>query len=558
MGKLIHLPGEVPKPSEGALAPIGRRESDVVVAEKAIELREGAVDLREEAADLREEAADLREEAADLREKVATRRETVVRPQEQAARAALESSTTIETHLREANERLVVATVNAQMLAEAAEGITAKMSHRAEHDILTGLPNRAVLHDRLGQSIANAQRRGEKVALMYLDLDNFKHINDRLGHAAGDMLLQSTAKRLLASVRATDTVSRQGGDEFVILLPEVEGERGATLAAEKLIDAMAEPHMVEGHTLHVTLSIGISIYPDDGTDAEAVIRNADTAMYHAKRTGRNNYQVFTSDMNIRAVASHAIELELHRALDEGGFVLHYQTQVELETGVITGAEALLRLKRPGRRLVRPGVFVTIAEESGLIVPIGRWVMREACRQAQAWYKEGLQVPRVAVNISAKELHGKGFLQSVRSVLDDTGLDPRLLELEVTESGLMVNADHTMTTLSALRAIGVRIAIDDFGKGCSSLSHFGRFPVDTVKIDPSFVHEIEGDAAATIVDAITAMGIRLDRRIVAEGIETKQQTGLLQRHRCTEGQGYFFSRPVPASRIAAVLAVRNPG
>jgi diguanylate cyclase (GGDEF)-like protein len=558
MAKRTHIPGKSPKPSDRARAPIGRRESDVVVAEKAIGLREGAVDLREEAADLREEAADLREEAADMREKVVTQRETVVRPHEQAIRAGLDGGTMLEAHLREANERLVVATVNAQMLTEAAEGISAQMSHRAEHDYLTGLPNRAVLHDRLGQSIANAQRRGEKVALMYLDLDNFKHINDKLGHAVGDQLLQSTAKRLLASVRATDTVSRQGGDEFVVLLPEVEGEQGAALAAEKLIDAMAEPHHVEGHSLHVTLSIGISIFPDDGIDAEAVIRNADTAMYHAKRTGRNNYQLYTGDMSDRAVASHAIELELHRALDERRFVLHYQTQVQLETGVITGAEALLRLKRPGRRLVHPATFVSIAEESGLIVPIGRWVLREACRQAQAWLEDGLLVPRIAVNVSAKELHGRGFFQSVRSVLEDTGLDPRLLELEVTERGLMVNADHTMTTLSALKAIGVTIAIDDFGTGCSSLTHFGRFPVDTVKIDPSFVRDLDSEAASAVVDAITAMGTRLHRRIVAEGVETKQQTGLLQLHRCTEGQGYFFSRPLPANRIAVALAARNAG
>ena len=458
-----------------------------------------------------------------------------------------------EAQLREANERLVVATVSAETMTEAAEQATAQMSYMAEHDFLTGLPNRSLLTDRLAQAIALAQRHGKKVALMFLDLDHFKHINDSLGHAVGDQLLQSVAKRLQECVRHSDTVCRQGGDEFVVLLAEVEAVQDAALTAEKLIEAMAAPHLIGGHRLHVTLSIGISLYPDDGKDVEALVRNADTAMYHAKKSGRNNYQAFTPDMNARAVARQSVEEALRHALEQREFVLHYQPKVNLETGAITGAEALVRLQRSDHPLVYPTQFVSIAEDCGLILPIGKWVLREACRQTAAWLQAGLDIGQIAVNVSAVEFHGKDFLAGVRAILNDTGLDPRYLEFELTESGLMQDTEPTTAILHALKDLGVQIAVDDFGTGYSSLSYLRRFPIDTLKIDQSFVQDIDGDAGEAIVSAVIAMGMSLKQRVVAEGIETRQQLAFLQSHHCAEGQGFYFSRPVVAEEFATLLA-----
>ena len=503
-------------------------------------------DRREEAADQRDEAADRRDEAADRRDEAADRRD-------EAARAMAALGERAGAHLREANERLVVATVRAQTMTEAAEQATAQMSYMAEHDFLTGLPNRSLLTDRLAQSIALAKRHGKRVALMYLDLDHFKHINDSLGHAVGDQLLQSAAKRLQACVRNSDTVSRQGGDEFVVLLSEVEAVRDAALAAEKLLEALTAPYLIGGHRLHVTLSIGISLYPDDGKNVETVLRNADTAMYHAKRSGRNNYQAFTPDMNAHAVARRSVEEALHGALEQRGLVLHYQPKVNLKTGAITGVEALLRLQQADRSLVCPAQFVSIAEDCGLILPIGKWVLREACRQTAEWLRAGVDVGHIAVNVSAVEFHGKDFLAGVRAILNDTGLDPRCLELELTESGLMQDPEITMTILHALKELGVQIAVDDFGTGYSSLSYLRRFPIDTLKIDQSFVQDIRGDTEeAIIVSAIIAMAKSLKLRVVAEGIETRPQLTFLQSQRCAEGQGYFFSRPVVAEEFATLL------
>ena len=513
-----------------------RRKSEGV---KTLAEREAAVLAGEQAVLSRSEAADLREEALSA--------------QEEAAKAKAALSALAGAQLREANERLVIATVRAQTMTEAAEQATAQMSYMAEHDFLTGLPNRSVLIDRLTQSIALAQRHGKKVALMYVDLDHFKHINDSLGHAVGDQVLQSAAKRLQACVRRSDTVSRQGGDEFVVLLAEVEQVPDAALTAEKVIEAMAEPHLIGGHRLHVTLSIGISLYPDDGKDVEAVVRNADTAMYHAKRNGRNNYQRFTPDMNARAVARQSVEEGLRRALEHHDLVLHYQPKVNLETGAITGAEALLRWQRSNHRLICPTEFVRIAEDCGLIVPIGKWVLREACRQTAAWLKAGVAIRQIAVNVSAVEFHGKDFLAGVRSILHDTGLDPRYLEFELTESGLMQDADSTTSALRALKDLGVQIAIDDFGTGYSSLSYLRRFPIDTIKIDQSFVQDIDHDGGDAIVAAVIAIGKSLKQRVVAEGIETQRQLAFLQSHRCVGGQGFFFSHPVAPEELATLLA-----
>ena len=350
-----------------------------------------------------------------------------------------------------------------------------KMTHLAQHDFLTGLPNRALLTERLSQAIGLANRHRKQVALLFLDLDDFKHINDSLGHAIGDQLLQSVAARLAACVRSTDMVCRQGGDEFVILLAEIEQPQDAAHVAETLLNAFGAPHRIGGHELHVTLSIGISVYPDDGADADTVMQNADTAMFHAKANGRHNYQFFQADMNIRAVRRLAVENSLRRALKTDEFLLHYQPQIDLASGAMIGAEALIRWRDPDLGMVYPEQFVPIAEACGLIVPIGRWVLREACRQVRAWLDAGLRAVPVAVNISAVEFRHKGFVDGVALILQETGLAPGYLELELTESILMHDAESSAQVLEALKAMGVRLAIDDFGTGYSSLSYLKRFP-----------------------------------------------------------------------------------
>ena len=530
------------------------REAAVLAGEQLVDRREEVINRREEVINRREEVADRREEVVDWREAAATLRDQVLRAQEDGARAKAELSAHHEAQLREANEHLVVATVRAQTMTEVAEQATMEMSYMAKHDFLTGLPNRSLLTDRLAQSMALAQRHDRKVALIYLDLDHFKHINDSLGHAVGDQLLQSVAKRLQDCVRLSDTVCRQGGDEFVVLLAEVQTAQDAHLTAEKLLKTMAEPLLIGSHRLHVTLSIGISLYPDHGhgQDVETMVKNADIAMYHAKRSGRNNYQVFTPEMNVRAVARHSVEEALRHALEQHEFVLHYQPKVNLATGLMTGAEALIRLQQADQGLVGPREFVRIAEDCGLILPIGQWVLREACRQTAAWLQAGLDLGQIAVNVSAVEFYSKDFLAGVRTILNDTGLDPRHLELELTESGLMRDTELTTANLHALKDLGVQIAIDDFGTGYSSLSYLQRFPIDTLKIDQSFVQDIDGDAGKAIVSAVIAMGLSLKQQVVAEGIETLQQLAFLQSHHCASGQGFFFSRPVTAEAFATLL------
>ncbi|MCB1968449.1 MAG: EAL domain-containing protein, partial [Candidatus Accumulibacter sp.] len=398
--------------------------------------------------------------------------------------------------------------------------MTLKMAHLAQHDVLTGLPNRLLMTERLSLAIGLAQRHGKQVALLFLDMDRFKHINDSLGHVVGDELLQSVAGRLVACVRATDTVCRHGGDEFVILLADIDKPQDAAHVAEKLHVASAVPHLVGGHELHVSLSIGISVYPDDGSDANTVMGNADTAMYHAKAGGRNTYRFFTADMNARAARRLLVEGSLRRALKQDEFVLHYQPQIDLVSGAMTGAEALIRWWDPDLGLVYPGDFISIAEECGLIVPIGRWVLREACRQVQAWRDAGLQAVPVAVNIAAVEFRQRDFVEGIATILQETGLASRYLELELTESVLMHNAESSVSVLEALEAMGVSLAVDDFGTGYSSLSYLKRFPIGTLKIDKSFVRDIATDANdATIVSAVIGMGRNLKQRVIAEGVET---------------------------------------
>ncbi|WP_291991876.1 EAL domain-containing protein [Candidatus Accumulibacter sp. ACC003] len=435
--------------------------------------------------------------------------------------------------------------------------MTRKMAHLAQHDILTGLANRSLLTERLAHAIALARRHGKQVALLFLDVDHFKDINDSLGHLVGDQLLQSLAGRLLACVRATDTVCRHGGDEFVIVLADIEQAQDAAHVAEKVHAAAAVPQFIGGQQLHVSLSIGISVYPDDGSDAETMIANADTAMYHAKECGRNTYRFFTADMNTSALRRLFVESSLRRALKQNEFVLHYQPQIDLASGTMTGAEALIRWRDPDRGLLYPGEFVAIAEECGLIVPIGRWVLREACRQVQEWRDAGLHAVPVAVNISAVEFRHGDFLESVALSLKESGLAARYLELELTESVLMHNSESSAAVFDALKTMGVTLAIDDFGTGYSSLRDLKRFAIGTLKIDQSLVREIASDADdASVVSAVIGMARNLKQRVIAEGIETPEQLAFLQTQRCDEGQGFQFSRPLCAEDFARLLLAGN--
>ena len=429
----------------------------------------------------------------------------------------------------------------------------ALMIHSSEHDFLTGLPNRMLLSDRVNQAIRMAIRHKRKVAVLFLDLDGFKHINDSLGHPTGDKLLQSVGKRLVDCVRGTDTVSRQGGDEFVVLLSEEEDSEDASITAKRMQRAVAEAHFIDQHDLHVTCSVGVSVYPDDGLNAETLIKNADTAMYQAKANGRQKYQYFKPAMNVRAVERQSLEESLRRALERQEFVVHYQPKINLKTGRITGAEALLRWTHPTRGPVPPGQFIPVAEDCGLILPIGSWVLRQACQQAQVWVDAGLPLGNMAVNISAMQLQSENFLEDVFAILQDTRLDPRLLELELTESVLMKHAESTASILTALRGRGVQVAVDDFGTGYSSLSYLRKFPIDALKIDQSFVGQITTvPDEIIIVKAVIGLGRSLKLRVVAEGVETQEQLAFLQAHQCDEAQGYYFSQPVLPEQFAKLL------
>lgn len=440
-----------------------------------------------------------------------------------------------------------------------ARALAEKVIHSAEHDFLTGLPNRLLLNDRIGQAIALAHRHKNMVAVLFLDLDGFKHINDSLGHPAGDKLLQSVAGRLSDCVRAPDTVSRQGGDEFVVLLQEVKQAEDIAIAARRMLRAVEEAHSIDDHELHVTASIGVSLYPDDGLDAETLIKNADTAMYQAKEETGQSCKFFRPEMNVRAVERQSIEEDLRRALELKEFTLNYQPKVNLSTGAVIGAEALIRWTSPTRGQVPPLEFIPIAEDSGLILPIGAWVLREACTQARAWVDAGLPATTMAVNVSAAQFRSENFLDFLFATLNETGLDPKYLEVEVTESVLMRHAELAASILQTLRDRGVRVSVDDFGTGYSSLSYLRRFPLDALKIDQSFVREISTSPYETaIVRAIISMGRSLNLRIIAEGIETAGDLAFLKDRGCDEGQGYYFSRPVPAEEFAKLLSLNAGG
>jgi diguanylate cyclase (GGDEF)-like protein/PAS domain S-box-containing protein len=436
--------------------------------------------------------------------------------------------------------------------------ITEEMARLAQHDGLTDLPNRMLLIDRLNQAIARASRNGSRVAVMYLDLDGFKHINDSLGHAVGDKMLQSVAARLVSCVRNADTVSRLGGDEFVVLLSEISHAADASITARKILAALSSAHIVDDTHLHITLSIGLSAYPDDGHDAQTLIKNADTAMYQAKETGRNNYRFYTKEMNVRAMERQAIEAELCLALERKELVLHYQPKVSLETGEIMGIEALVRWVHPERGLVPPAQFIPIAEDSGLILPIGKWVLTEACRQVKEWMGVGLRVVPVSINVSALEFRSGEFVEGLHRILKETRLDPSYIELELTETVLMQRAESNISVLRALKSIGVSLAVDDFGTGYSSLSYLKKFPIDTLKIDRSFVRDIRSDTCdCAIVRAVITMAKGLKKCVIAEGVETEAQIKFLQSCGCNQAQGFYFSRALAAEYFAKLLEIGKP-
>ena len=435
----------------------------------------------------------------------------------------------------------------------AARAKSVELSHLAQHDFLTDLPNRLLLKDRINQAISFAERYNKQLSVMFVDLDHFKKINDSFGHAVGDKLLQSVAGRIVACVRRSDTVSRQGGDEFVVLLSQVGHAEDTVFIARKILRSLAAPYSIDQKHLYINASIGVSTYPGDGQDAETLIHHADTAMYDAKKLGRNNFQFFRADMQARVLEWQSLEGSLRSALSRDEFVLHYQPKIDLKTAGISGVEALLRWRHPDRGLIQPLNFVPIAEQSGLIVPIGQWVLLEACRQARTWMDAGLPPVRMAVNVSAVEFMAKDFLSGVRAALISTGVAPNNLELELTETVLMHDADSTIQTLHALKDIGVQLAIDDFGTGYSSFSYLRKFPLDSLKVDRSFINEIAPDSDnATILSALINIGKSLKHRVVAEGVETLEQLHFLQKAGCSEGQGYFFCHPVIAEKFAEFL------
>ena len=444
-----------------------------------------------------------------------------------------------------------LSSTNRQLQAEIFERLQAEQRiwHIAHHDGLTGLPNRTLLQDRLEQAVAQAERGGSRVAVIFLDLDRFKSINDTLGHGIGDELLKHVAARLAGVVRAVDTVSRLGGDEFVIVMAGISGPEDAATAAQKVIAALAPPVSIEGHSLRATPSLGIALFPDDGTTPLQLMKNADTAMYHAKARGRNTYEFFTAGLNAATEHAFTLEQRLRHAVEAGQLLLHYQPLVNMATRKVTGLEALLRWNDPERGIIAPAEFIPLAEDTGLIVPIGEWVIAEALRQNRRWQEAGLPLLPVAVNLSPRQFRQKDLAGRIRAMLAEAGQPARLLELELTESMLLHDLDVALATLHELSAMGVRLAIDDFGTGYSSLSHLKRLPVHKLKIDRSFVRDLCHDRDdAAIVNAIIGLGRAMDLEVLAEGVESDDQRKALERLGCPLYQGYLFARPLPPDQV----------
>lgn len=432
-----------------------------------------------------------------------------------------------------------------------------ELLHQASHDSLTGLPNRALLRDRIEQAIAKARREGSQMAVVFVDLDHFKLINDSLGHHVGDRLLLEVAARLTQCVRSHDSVARQGGDEFVLVLAEQHGDHDILSIVNRLLESISQPWMDGGQEYGLSCSIGVSCYPQHGEDPDTLLRCADAAMYKAKASGRNTYHLYTSELNDAISERLELENNLRHALERDEFRVYYQPRIGTASGRIIGAEALIRWEGPGKGLVSPDRFIPIAEETGLIVPIGQWILQEACRQNSAWQRAGLPPITVSVNLSPIQFRHAGLVKSVASALERANLSPAFLELELTESFVMHDAERINGAMQSLKALGVDISVDDFGTGYSSLSYLKRFPVDRLKVDKSFVRDIDTDPDdAAIVRAIITLGHSLNLKVVAEGVETQAQLTFLQQHGCDELQGYFFSRPIPASEMGLLLAGMN--
>lgn len=496
---------------------------------------------------LSDNAADKLEQSAERGPRTLRRRNVLlVRPDTEDSEIEATTISLFDRRGRPDGEVLVLHDISAAL------AMYREMSHLVAHDLLTGLPNRRCFDERLTQCVAMARRRGTQLDVLSLDLDNFKHINDSLGHAVGDRLLQSVGLRLLACAHHSDMVSRQGGDEFRILLADDKNGEGATVLAEKILAALAAPHVIDEQELHITASIGISLFPANATEPGMLIQHADTAMYHAKSDGRNTFQFFDTQMNVRARERQSVESDLRNALVRNEFELYYQPKVNLRTGEITGAEALIRWQHPRRGLLLPDQFVRIAEDAGLIAAIGSWALLQACREAKKWSTLRPSIS-IAVNVSALEFRNKSFVKEVRRVLQQTGLPPKCLELELTETVLMRNANSSTEVLHELKKMGVRLAVDDFGTGYSSLSYLQRFPIDILKIDQSFVQNIQGTGArGAIVSAVIGLGAGLRQRVIAEGVETQEQFAFLDAQNCEEGQGFYFSRPLQAEQFVALL------
>ncbi|MES2356433.1 MAG: EAL domain-containing protein [Pseudomonadota bacterium] len=427
------------------------------------------------------------------------------------------------------------------------------IQYLAYYDQLTGLPNRMLLQDRLMQAISGSQRANTPVALLFLDLDRFKNINDSLGHAAGDLLLQETAQRLQRCVRKIDTVARLSGDEFILVLPEIANTVQVRVVIEHIFNAMTVPFYIAGHKLTLSASVGISIYPDDGTDVQSLIRNADAAMYHAKKDGRNRFRFYTEDMNIRALEALSFENSLRRALEGESLEVHYQPQVDVLSGRIIGLEALIRWYDPAVGWIPPMKIIPFAEERGLIEPIFDWVLRTTCEQSRAWQNAGLTPIPIAVNICALQVRQKGFAKKIARTLESTGMDARFLELELTESVLMQDSEATIAMVRELQHMGLQLSIDDFGTGYSSLSYLRQLPINKLKIDQSFISDVTTNPdAAAITSAIISMAKNLKLRALAEGVETKEQLSFLQAQKCDEIQGFYFSEALPPERCAQLL------
>jgi diguanylate cyclase (GGDEF)-like protein/PAS domain S-box-containing protein len=454
-------------------------------------------------------------------------------------------------HVLHSGDTTIIAAISRDIRARLA--IEEKVSYLAQFDALTGLPNRNLFQDRLTQAMALAKRNDWPMAVLFIDLDRFKLVNDTLGHGAGDKLLKEAAERLRSCVRASDTVGRLGGDEFAAILSELAKPGDAGLVAQKIVDVFKLPFDLEGKETYVTASVGVTLYPADSDNAEALVVNADAAMYRAKEEGRNNYQYFTRDMNERALQRAQMEVALRRALEREEFRLLYQPKADLVTGKICGFEALLRWQHPDKGIVLPGDFIPVLEETGLIIQAGEWVLRTACAQIKAWQKSALKVPPVSVNLSARQFEQKNLKGVVRQILLDTKVDPSLIEFEITESLLMNDPEGAARTLHDLKESGVKLSMDDFGTGYSSLGYLKRFPIDTLKIDRTFVRDISTDADdATLTRAIINLAQNLRLNVVAEGVETEAQLAFLCSNGCDQMQGYLFARPTTGEECGQML------